>query len=94
MSITAETRRESFNETKMHTATRQTAVWDALNRYGDKNADELAQIMHTEGLIPYPSRAFIAPRLTELKIANQVEVVGKSRSPISGKMTAVWRAVK
>lgn len=35
-------------------------------------------------------RNFVAPRLTELKEAGTVEVIGKRKSPRTGKNVAVW----
>ena len=93
MSITEETRREAYEEIKLTRNTRQTEIWSYLNANGAMNADELAVALFKTGKIPAPHRSFVAPRLTELKEANQVRVVGKSKSPISGRNSAVWEAV-
>ena len=40
-----------------------------------------------------PDRNFVAPRLTELKEAGKVRVIGKRACIMSGKMIAVWERV-
>ena len=50
--------------------------------------------MLDSGVIAYYDRNFVAPRLTELKDAGIVEVVGKRTCIMSGKNVAVWAAVK
>ena len=46
------------------------------------------------GHLKYYDRNFVAPRLTELKGAGVLEVVGKKPSKRTGKNTAVWAAVR
>ena len=48
---------------------------------------------HFENMIT-ASLNFVAPRLTELKGAGVLEVVGKKPSKRTGKNTAVWAAVR
>ena len=52
--------------------------------------DELVAVGH----LKYYDRNFVAPRLTELKGAGVLEVVGKKPSKRTGKNTAVWAAVR
>lgn len=94
MSITTETRRAAYHETLPTLYKRHEMILNYLAKYGEMNADELAERMYRDRAIPRPSRSFVAPRLTELKDAGAVETIGKSKSRVSGKMVAVWRAVK
>ena len=55
-----------------------------------KTTDELV----AAGPLKYYDRNFVAPRLTELKGAGVLEVVGKKPSKRTGKNTAVWAAVR
>ena len=55
-----------------------------------KFTDELVAAGH----LKYYDRNFVAPRLTELKGAGVLEVVGKKPSKRTGKNTAVWAAVR
>ena len=57
-------------------------------------AEEIAQQLLKDGKITHIDPNFTRPRLTELKEAGKVKVVGKRRSEITSRNTAVWRVVK
>lgn len=57
------------------------------------NVSEIVKELLDEGIIKYYDRNFVAPRLTELKEAGKVKVVGKRKCIMSGKMIAVWERV-
>lgn len=94
MSITTQTRRDAYEQIIPQIKSRQRIILDYLIKYGDMNADDLAYRMYKDRVIPLPSRAFVAPRLTELKKAGILENKEKSKSNVSGKMIAVWKVVK
>jgi len=61
---------------------------------GGMTAEEIAQQLLKDGKITHIDPNFTRPRLTELKEAGKVKVVGKRRSEITSRNTAVWRVVK
>lgn len=92
MSTTTETRREAHELIIPKKARRWQMVYDALVDNGPSTAEELADRLFMEGKIPYSSRTFTAPRLTELKRSGLVETCGKRQSRVSGNNIAIWRA--
>lgn len=83
MEITKETRRESYIQRPM---TRSKAI---LEYIGDK---ELTARQIACGM-GFSDLNAVKPRLTELKAAGQVEVVGKAYDSISKRNVAVWRVI-
>lgn len=92
MSITQETRRESYEAIVNKREARRNLILDIL---GDRQmtVSEIVKEMLDEGIIRYYDRNFVAPRLTELKDAGKVKVVGKRTCIMSGKQIAVWQKV-
>lgn len=90
---TESTRRESYEAIKPETSKRGTLILKVL---GDKEmtVDEIVYALMNRGKIPAFDRNFVAPRLTELKAAGLVEVVGKRASGRTGKKVAVWARAK
>lgn len=93
MSITSETRREAHENIMPEKAERRLTVLNVLRAGGPQTAEEIADTLYRQGKIPYSSRTFTAPRLTELKERGMVETVGKRESAVSGRQIAIWRAV-
>lgn len=93
MSITYETRKEGHESVIDKKKDRHNLILDIL---GDRQmtVSEIVKAMLDSGVIAYYDRNFVAPRLTELKDAGIVEVVGKRTCIMSGKNVAVWAAVK
>jgi hypothetical protein len=94
MSITDETRRESYHAAKQDAATRRRVVLEILTVRGELTAREVAAELYRRGLTPSDERNFAAPRLTELKAAGQVKVTGKRKCDRTGRSVAVWAALK
>lgn len=92
MSIVEETRREGYKSVVPKKADRCDVILSVL---GDKQmtVSEIVKALLDEGIIRYYDRNFVAPRLTELKEAGKVKVVGKRTCIMSGKMIAVWERV-
>lgn len=91
--ITKDTRRESYDAIVPETSKRAALILDVL---GDREmtVDEIVyELMRRREIIAF-DRNFVAPRLTELKAAGSVEVVGKRASGRTGKKVAVWARVK
>ena len=83
MSITEETRRDSFYAT--NTVATKKDVMSALNSE-NKTAREVAQATKK-------ALNDVRSRLTELKQLGKVEVCGKKKDDISKRMVAIFKAV-
>lgn len=80
-------------QTRRHTNTqRRTLQANTGNR--SMTVEEITDELVAAGHLKYYDRNFVAPRLTELKGAGVLEVVGKKPSKRTGKNTAVWAAVR
>lgn len=92
MGIVEETRRAGYESVVDKRADRSDVILAVL---GDKQmtVSEIVKELLDEGIIKYYDRNFVAPRLTELKEAGKVKVVGKRKCIMSGKMIAVWERV-
>lgn len=90
---TRQTRRESYDSIAPETSKRGALILDVL---GDSKmtVDEIVYELMSRREIPAYDRNFVAPRLTELKAAGKVEVVGKRASGRTGKKVAVWARTK
>ena len=66
-----------------------------IETLGDKKltAQEIAVEMHKAGLLPYPARAIIQPRITELVQEGVIETVGKKLCTVTDRKVAVYKAV-
>ncbi len=96
LSITIKNRREAYDEIKPKRENRKAMILEVLEN-GDPNgmtAEEVAQQLLRDGKITHIDPNFTRPRLTELKEEGKVEVVGKRRSLITARNTAVWKVVK
>jgi hypothetical protein len=96
MSITMQTRRESYHQILETLGQRQADVLHELQLIGSDGctAGELAKIMHEKNYFPKPERNFVHPRLTELKDAGVVEVIGKRKCNVTGKTCGIYRVVE
>ena len=86
---TTETRRESYDAITTEPSKRAALILDVL---GNKQmtVDEIVYELIDRNALSHFDRNFVAPRLTELKEAGTVEVIGKRKSPRTGKNVAVW----
>lgn len=89
-------RRESYNEIKPKRDSRKDMILGVLKNGdpGGMTAEEITQQLLREGKITHIDPNFTRPRLTELKEDGVIEVVGKRRSQITNRNTAVWKVVK
>lgn len=89
MSITDQTRRESYETVKPDTKRRRQMILEIL---GDREmtANEIAEALYENGITPFYERNFAAPRLTELKNEGKVITIGKKYCTKTGRMIAVW----
>lgn len=94
MSITHETRLESYLRILPNLSERQAQVLSCLAEYGAATANELAQYMTDKGIFPYFSRNFVHPRLNELVKLGEVKVVGKRRDSITDRTTSVYMVTR
>lgn len=88
--ITKETRKESFEKTD-----KQPLRMQVLETLGQRSltAREIAIEMHKDGLLPYPARAVIQPRITELVELGMLETVYTKLDTETGRRVAVYKAV-
>lgn len=85
MNITKETRLISYYSEIARSSVRRKMILDALR--GEEQgltAEELAT------KLGFSYRGAVAPRLTELSKTGLVATVGKRKSPITGKNTAIY----
>jgi predicted ArsR family transcriptional regulator len=94
MSITNETRRESYHAVLETLTERQKAVLQVLKERGGLTAQETAAELHRRGLTPTDERNFAAPRLTELSDKGLVKAVGKKKCYKTGRNVTVWSAAQ
>lgn len=90
--ITEETRRESYE--KLDSATLRQNILNVLSNEWAISAKDIAVILHSQHLIPYPVRQAVAPRLTELVEEGLVEVSGKTYDTETERSVAVYRLVE
>jgi len=90
MSITKETRRESYHTVLLTLTERHKAVLRILKEWGDLTAQEVATVLQLEGITPTDERNFSAPRLTELADKGLVRAVGKKICGKTGRKVTVW----
>lgn len=88
--ITKETRIMSYKQTEKQ-AKRQ-LVLDALGS-NELTAREIAVELHSRGLLPYPARAVIQPRITELVEDGIITATGKKYDPETERKVAVYKVV-
>ena len=84
-----ETRRESYE--KVDKQKRYSQIIQILEEYGTLTAKQVAVLMYKRGYIPTAERNYASPRLTELCLSGEVEVVGKERCEFTGKKVSVYQ---
>ena len=94
MSITSETRRESYKAVLLTLNERQRNVLNVLTECGNMTAQEVASELHLRDITPSDERNFAAPRLTELADVGLVRAIGKKPCYKSGRRVTVWAIVK
>lgn len=84
-----ETRKESYE--KVDKQKRYLQIKEILSNWGELTAKQIAILMYKEGYTPTDERNYSAPRLTELCISGDVEIIGKTKCEYSGKMVSVYK---
>lgn len=87
---TRETRRESYEAVLPKVKARQRLILETLGSRS-MTVSEITEELVADGNLPCFNRNYVAPRLTELKLAEIVETCGRRRSTRSGASEAVWR---
>lgn len=90
MSITKETRYKSYRTAKTDAAARRHVILEILTEHAEMTAREIAAELHRRGITPTDERNYSAPRLTELKVAEKIEVTGKKICDRTGRSVALW----
>ena len=86
MSITEETRRESYEA--LDSDTIKKCIVEILKDGSEYTAREIAVRMYGK-----PDRQAVAPRLTELAAEGKVKAVSKKRDTVTGRKVAVYKVV-
>ena len=86
---TAQTRRESHKKTIK--TNKYTEILTVLGS-DVMTAREIADALYNAGILAYPARAMIQPRITELTENGVLKVVGKKYDEVTGRNVAqYWR---
>ena len=93
MSITEQTRNESYDELQISVKSKQEAVMFILNNGDEMTAREVAEDMFTMGVANTNERNNAQPRLNELVKKNLVEVVGKKHDEVTNRNVALYKVV-
>lgn len=91
MSITEETRREAYYESREDAEKRRKLVYQTLKRCGPSTVDEIIAALIRDGTLIAYDRNYVAPRVTELKKDGLVVSDGTRTSHRSGKTVTVFR---
>lgn len=92
MSITKETRKESYRQVANKLGEKQLFVYMSLQDFkGGATAKELAVSMHMENLVASPERNSVHPRLNELVKKGLVAVEGKKMCEFTNRKVAVYK---
>lgn len=88
--ITKSTRRESHEKTD-----KQPMKQRVLEVLGNREltAREVAEEMFKRGFIPYPARAVVQPRITELVAAEKIEAAGWKMDEETQRKVAVYKRI-
>lgn len=87
MSITQETRREGYEDSRQKAPKRWQLIYGYLQRHGPSTAEEIR-----DGL-GYKEMNSVRPRITELAKAGLIAATSKRKSS-TGRNTAVWEVVE
>lgn len=88
--ITKATRINSYRKTEKQPL--RQLVLETLGNY-ELTAREIAIEMHKRGLIAYPARAVIQPRITELVESGELKAIGEKMDEMTQRNVAVYKAV-
>ena len=88
--ITKRTRKASNDKTKRQPL--HDLVIDTLGSQ-KMTAREIACEMHAKGYIPYPARAVIQPRITELVESGRLKAVGEKTDTQTQRKVAMYKVV-
>ena len=89
--ITKETRRASNIITEKQPL--QDLIYDILKN-GPLTAREVANEMYKKGLLQYPARAVIQPRITELVKAGRIAAVRDKMDDMTKRKVAVYKVIE
>ena len=93
MSITRQTRRESYEAVLPKVSQRARLILDILGD-AEMTVSEITDKLVELGAVPYFNRNFVAPRMTELRYNRIVETCGRRKSTRTDATEAVWRRKK
>lgn len=86
-----ETSTESFNIVSKTLSERYAMVMECLEGMGEATANEIAMKLTNEGKLPYFTRNFVHPRLTELVDKGKVITVGKKLDSITNRTCILYK---
>lgn len=86
-SITKATRKESYQKTERQPMKERVL---AVLKGKEFTAREIATEMYNKGWLPYPARAIIQPRITELVEAGEIKVIKDKQDTLTHRKVAVY----
>lgn len=86
---TLETRKESYD--KVDKRKRYAQIKEILQDYGELTAKQIAILMLKKGYTTNDDRNNSSPRLSELLVLGEVEVIGKTKCEYTGKTVSVYK---
>jgi len=91
MSVTKSTRKESYESLDKENLYRN--IVDVLTGNARLTAREISVVLYSRGLVEYPVRQAVAPRLTELVNMGVIKVDGKIYDYKTQRNVAAYRLV-
>ena len=89
MNVTMENRRQSYDLTIPHISNRKELILQYL-KHQSLTASEIANRLKADGVIRFPYRGFVAPRLTELEAEGRISTAGYRFCTQTGRNEAVY----
>lgn len=88
--VAKKSRKEAWDKIHIKENDRRRVVLEVL---GDKEmtVSEMVEALMEKGVIKYPNRNYVAPRVTELKEMGVLVQAGTRRSTISNTNETVWK---
>jgi len=90
LSITEETRREAYYESRGDAEKRRRTVYQTLKRCGPCTVDDIVAALMRDGTLKAFDRGYVAPRVTELKQDGLIVSDGTAKSWRSNKTVTVF----
>ena len=88
--IASNNRKEAWDKIHIKENDRRRVVLEVLGK-NQMTVSEMVQALIQDGILKYPDRNYVAPRVNELKEMGVLVSAGKRESIYSGRMETVWK---